>query len=320
MKKIAVVILLTVFSAFSSVSLCFADENLTVWGLKGPSGIGMIRLFENPPKIAGFNVSVEAAGDAGLMAGMLTSGSAKVGILPPNVAAKIASFGKNLKIAAVTGEGMLRLLTADLSIKSIEGLRGKSVSVAGQGSVPEYVFRKILMAHNLKPDTDINMDFSLAYPEIAQSLIAGRISSALIPEPFASMAQNGNSKLYSIADVQAEWIKAGGGGSYPMTVLVIDGAFADANPTVIKIILDACKDSINWVKANPAEAGDLVEKHKLGVRAPVVTMSVPRSNYVFVDAVQAKPQLESLFKTFLEFAPASIGGKMPQDSFYYAPR
>ncbi|MDR1862304.1 MAG: ABC transporter substrate-binding protein, partial [Treponema sp.] len=110
-----------------------AGKDITIYGLKGPSGIGMIRLFEDPPQIRGFNVKVEALAQADLMAARFISGEARVGILPPNVAAKIASSGKNIKIAAVIGAGMLSLLSADPEVRSIEDLRGKTVEVAGQG-------------------------------------------------------------------------------------------------------------------------------------------------------------------------------------------
>jgi NitT/TauT family transport system substrate-binding protein len=71
------------------------------------------------------------------------------------------------------------------------------------------------------------------------------------------------------------------------------------------------------VTANPAEAGALVEKHDLGLSAPVVAAAIPASNYVFQSAVEARPGLESLYRAFLEFAPQSIGGALPADTFYW---
>jgi NitT/TauT family transport system substrate-binding protein len=96
----------------------------------------------------------------------------------------------------------------------------------------------------------------------------------------------------------------------------VDAGFAAANPEVIRIILNAVKASIEWVTAHPAEAGTLTEKHELGLRAPVVTAAIPRSNYVFIPAREARPSLEALFSAFLEFSPVSIGGALPPASFY----
>jgi NitT/TauT family transport system substrate-binding protein len=294
-----------------------AQTPLTIYAIKGPSGVGMIRLFEDPPVISGAKARMEALAQADLMAAKFIAGEAKVGILPANVAAKIASTGKPIQIAAVTGTGMLSLITADPAVQRIEDLRGKQVEVAGQGATPDYVFRRILLAKGLNPDKDLRLGYSLAYPEIAQSLIAGRVSTALLPEPFATMARSGKSSLRLVGDIQAEWIAAGGAGNYPMTVLAVDANFAKAEPAAMQAILSALKASIEWVSAPPAEAGALVENHVLGLKAAVVSAAIPRSNYVYISAKDAKPSIEALFNVFLEAAPASIGGKLPPDSFYF---
>jgi NitT/TauT family transport system substrate-binding protein len=294
----------------------FAQAPLVIYGLKGPSGIGMIRLFENPPSIQGFTVKVEALAQADLLAAKFIAQEAKVGVLPPNVAAKIAASGKPVQIAAVLGNGMLSLLSSDPSIKRIEDLKGKTVEIAGQGATPDYVFRRLLITKGLNPDKDVVLNYSLAYPEIAQSLIAGRASTALLPEPFATMAKSGRSSLQQIGDIQEEWVKAGGAANYPMTVLVVDADFARTRPDALRIIMNAFRSSIEWVVAHPAEAGVLTEKHELGLRAAVVRDSIPRSNFMFTPAVQARPAIEALFKAFLEFSPVSIGGALPKDSFY----
>jgi NitT/TauT family transport system substrate-binding protein len=304
-------ILTLVFTGFSE-----AQSVLTIYGLKGPSGVGMIQLFEHPPQYPGLTIKVEALAQADLMAARFIAGDAQVGILPPNVAAKIASTGRRIQIAAVVGTGMLSLLTSDPAIRRIEDLKGKTVEVAGQGATPDYVFRRILLSKKINPDRDIRLNFSLAYPEIAQSLIAGRVSTALIPEPFATMAQSGKPDLRQVADIQQEWVNAGGSGNYPMIALVVDADFADAQSRVLQTILTAVKSSIEWVVAHPTEAGTLVEKHDLGLRASVVRAAIPRSNYVFIPAVEARPALEALYKAFLEFSPVSIGGRLPVDSFY----
>ena len=292
------------------------SDSLTIYALKGSPGVAIIRLFEEPPQVRGFDVKMEALAQADLMAARFISGEVKVGVLPPNLAAKIASSGKDIRIAAIIGSGMLSLLSSDPTVRGLDGLRGKTVEVAGQGATPDYVFRRILEARGLAPDHDVKLGYSLAPPEIAQSLIAGRVSIGLIPEPFATMARLGRPDLRPIANIQDEWGRLTGGENYPMTVLVVDGAFADANPQAVTAILNAVKDSINWVQAHPAEAGALVEKHELGLSAAVVTVSVPNSSYVFIPAVEGRPSLEALFNAFLEYAPVSIGGALPADRFY----
>jgi len=312
-----------------SVSFCTQTrKKLVIYSVKGSSGVALIQLFEQAPQPPGYEIRAEALAQADMLAALFISGEAKIGILPPNMAAKIASSGKKIQIAAVTGNGMLSLLSADPSVKRIEDLKGKTVEAAVQGATPDFVFRKILLSHGLRPGIDVHLGYALAPPEIAQALAAGRISLALIPEPFATMALAANKNLSVIGDIQDEWIKlqrgtnAAGGvrraeDNYPMTALVVDAAFAAENRILVNNILDRVKDSVQWVVANPQAAGDLAEKYELGLRSAVLRQAIPKSNYVFIPLPQARPALEALFRAFLDFAPASIGGALPKDDFYY---
>jgi NitT/TauT family transport system substrate-binding protein len=233
------------------------------------------------------------------------------------MAAKIASSGKDIQIAAIVGNGMLSLLSADPAVARIEDLRGRSVETAGQGATPDYVFRRILTSRGLKPGGDVRLTYTLAYPEIAQSLIAGRIPLALLPEPFATMALAGRPDLKTVGNIQEEWARAGGTANYPMSALVVDREFARARPDAVRAILAACRASTEWALAHPAEAGALVEKHELGIRADVAAAAIPKSSYVFIPAREARPAVEALFRAFLEYAPESIGGVLPGDGFYW---
>jgi NitT/TauT family transport system substrate-binding protein len=305
---------------FAAVGAVFSQSStaaLTIYTIKGPSGVGMIRLFENPPEVTGYQVRVEALAQADLMAAKFIAGEAKIGVLPPNMAAKIASSGKNIQIAAIVGTGMLSLLTSDPAVTRIEDLKGRTVEAAGQGATPDYVFRRILTARGLKAGDDVRLTYTLAYPEIAQSLIAGRIPLALLPEPFATMALAGRPDLRTVGNIQDEWARAGGTANYPMSALVVDGEFARARPDAVRAVLAGSRASTEWALAHPAEAGALVEKHELGIRADVAAAAIPKSNYVFIPAREARAAIEALFRAFLEYAPESIGGVLPGDGFYW---
>jgi len=307
----------TVIGVFCALSVILAAETqVTVYGLKGPSALGLVHMWETPPLLAGVDVKVQALPSVDIMVAKIINGEAKIGILPPNVAAKLAAAGRPLRIAAVVGNGMLSLLTNDPQVRTIRDLKGSTVEVAGQGATPEYVFRRVLAANGLHAETDLRLGFSLAYPEIAQALIAGRVRTALLPEPFATMARAGSPSLRQVGDVQQEWRKAGGNADYPMTVLVVDASFAAQQPRVLQAIMDAYRASIEWVLANPASAGLLAEKYDLGLKAAVAAASIPVGAYVFVPAPDARVALENLYRAYLEYAPASIGRRMPADELY----
>ncbi len=309
-----------------------SKEPLVVYGLKGPSSVGMAKMFlDNDPSLSP-STPEGAAADASaprasirpeilpgvdIMTAKFAAGEAVAGILPPNVAAKLAAKGVDIQVAAVVGQGMLAILGSDGSIARPRDLAGKTVHVAAAGSTPDYVFRRILAANELEPGVNISLEFSLPTPEITQGLIAGRLDIAVLPEPFASMALRGNKDLHELFDVQSAWKDATGVPDYPMTVLVISREWARQSRTGVEDLMNAYRESVDWVLANPDEASLVAEAAGIGVKAAALRQAIPRSAYRFVNAAAARGELEALYELFLAFEPASIGGALPADSFYW---
>ncbi len=290
---------------------------LRLGALKGPSGIGMVRMFESPPRLSrGDTLELQAVPSADAMAAKLVAGELDAAVLPVNLAAKLYASGLPYRLAAVVGMGMVSVVTTDPAVRTFEDLAGREVHVAGQGATPEYLIRTIAEARGLDPDRDLNLAFRLPYPEIAASLAAGRISLAVLPEPFATQALAGNPRARVPFSLDELWKEATGRPGYPMTALVIRDAVLRDRPVSASALLAAYADSIAWVRAHPGDAGVLVEKHDLGLKASVAAAAIPRSAYVFIPAPDARADVEALLAVFLRIAPKSIGGRLPDPSFY----
>ncbi len=297
--------------------------------LNGPSGIPMAYLFENPPALAGASISFEIAAAADVLLPKLLKGEVDIGILPPNVAAKV--YTKNngaIVVGAVVGNGMLSLITRDTGIRTLEDLKGKTVSIAGQGATPEYMFRYLLAAWGISvapagtvPDEEsVALDFSIPTAEIPAAIISGKINYAVVPEPFSTVAASKDSSIFRAIDIQQEFAAveaAEGTENYPMTVVVIRAEFARQYPELVRWYLDSYRAAVDWTNANPEKAGVLVQKHTLGLLAPVAARVIPNAAYVYQPAREAKPALENLFTIFLNFAPDAVGGSLPDDGFYF---
>lgn len=266
--------------------------------------------------LPGATVNMVAVPTADLMAAKVISGEYDVAVLPVNMAAKLRSAGVPIVLAAIVGDGMVSFLTSDPAVRSLADLRGKELHVAGQGATPDYLIQKLLSRAGLDPSKDLRLSYSLPYPEMAAALAGGKIQYAILPEPFATLALAANPSLRSPIDLGSLWKTATGQASYPMTALVMSARFAKEQPAVARALLEAVNASITWVKANPAAAGLLVEKNDLGLKAAIAEKAIPRSAYVFVDAPAARPSVEALLRVFLDLAPASVGGKLPEDAFY----
>jgi len=304
----------------------FADEKtpatLRVAALLGPSGIGMSYLFTNTPDVGqGTVVSFETAGSVDILLPKMLNREIDIGILPPNVAAKIYNVNSGSIIAgAIVGNGMLSLITRDASIKKLSDLAGKTISVAGQGSTPEYVIRTLLAKSGIPADS-VTLDFSVPTAEIAAALISNKIDYALVPEPFATVAvmngSTGDKPVIRAILLRDVWNANGLGTDFPMTLCVVRKEYAEKYPATVRKFLEAYKTSIQWTNANPAEAGKLVEANNMGLKAPIASKAIPSCNFVFIPADEGKQSIEKLLSTFLAYAPESIGGKLPDGSFYF---
>lgn len=281
--------------------------------LNGPTCIPSAHLLDE---------NVELFADPQALLPKMLKGEIDVGFLPANVAAKVynSSNGKIL-CCAITGNGNLSLITTDASVKQLADLKGKSVAVAGQGATPEYIFRYLLQKNGIKADVKngVSLDFSIPTPQIAAQLISGKIKYAVVPEPFATVAQLKSDKVLAAVDLQSEYEYFEGKGKiYPLTVMVVTKDFAEKNPQELKAFLAEYEKSFKKTLQNPKEAGELCEKFGLGLAAPIIAKSVPKANYVFIPAEnpKAKEKIEELLTIFLSFDSASIGGKLPDENFY----
>jgi NitT/TauT family transport system substrate-binding protein len=291
-------------------------EKVNISVLKGPSGISGAWMMANPPSIPGIQLTFTTAATADLVIAKLVSGEIDGGVLPVNVAAKLYNSGLRICVVASVGDGMVKFLTSDPSIASFRDIQGKEIAIAGQKATPDYLFRYLASAAGLVEDRDYRPVYGLGYPEIAAQLAAGRISCAVLPEPFATQALLLDPKLRSPLDLGALWTKATGLPAYPMSVFVLDSALASRRPDLVKALSSAYEYSIRRTVADPAGTSELAESLDLGMKAAIAKAAIPSSNYVFRPAAASRRNIEALLSIFLGFDAKSVGGRLPDDGFY----
>lgn len=290
---------------------------LRIGAIKGPSGIGMVHLLETPPLLPGGDtLTIDLVGSADAIVARLLAGELDAAVVPVNLAAKLYNSGIDYPLAAIVGNGMIKIITTDPGVATIDNLNHRTVHVAGQASTPEFMLRAVLAHRGLTGEAAPKLVFSLPIPEIAASMIAGRIDLAVVPEPFATMILAGNQSAREAFSLASLWKEATGLDDYPMTAFVIKDSTAQDRPASVQALMAAYEDSIAKMLRDPQTAGILAEKFELGLKATVAAKAIPRSNYVFIDAPSSRPMVEGLLKVFLESAPVSVGGRLPDGSFY----
>lgn len=166
------------------------------------------------------------------------------------------------------------------------------------------------------PENAVTLDFSIPNANIAAALISDKIEYALVPEPFATVAETKSPDVKRVLDIQQLFAHQNGG-FYPMTLLVANAKFAKANKSTVEKFIQAYKQAFEWTVKNPSHAGALAEKNNLGLNAKIVEKAIPNAAFTWKSAPDGRTEIESLLSIFLENAPESVGGKLPADEFYF---
>lgn len=308
--------LLICLSLLLSTAL-FAQEQtskIRVGVLTGPSCIPAAYMMENP-KAESYDLTFETFATPQNLLPKLLKKEVDIGFMPLNVAAKVYNTAnKSLICAAITGNGNLALITKNKNIKRISDLSSETIYIAGQGATPEYIFRYILVQNDM--ENKVKLDYSIPTANLAASLITDKIEYAVVPEPFATIATAKDSSIIYAIDLQKEYTVLSQSETYPLTCLVVRAEFAKKNPEAVKAFLNAYEKSSEWTNKNAAKAGSLCEKHNLGLAAGIVKNAIPKSNYVYIPASEAKQQIEQMLSVFMSFDKTAVGEKLPEDDFY----
>ena len=283
--------------------------------LNGPSGVGLIQLMANPPlQDKGLSVETEAIGAPKVLLGQLINEEWDFASLPVNMAAILYNKGVPYKIAAITGLGNLYLIAPEsYGELKLEDLKDKTVYIPGKNTTPDLIMQLL----SEKKQVPLQYDYSFNPSDLAKALIGGVADIAVLPEPMVTMALSKNPDLQVAADLQDLWEEAyPGKGVFPITVMVVNSGFEEANPILTKEILMAAQDSINWVSANPAEASVLIGEHGFMLPPGVVEKAIPNSNYSFLTGEEALKAADPYFNEVYTLNPAAIGGSVPDGDIY----
>jgi len=292
---------------------------VNIAGLQGPTSIGMIKMIDEKPSL-GTNVAsnYQVVKTPDVLLSKILSKEIDIATVPTNLAAIIYNKGVDYKIAAMNTWGVLYLIGSEENINQWKDLKGKTIYSVGKGTTPDIAARYILEKNGLNFEKDLTIDYTMAHVELAQAVAAEKVKLAILPEPFVTMAISKNPKVNIVFDIQKEWDKASGSnGAFPQTCLMVKEELVSKNPAIVDKFLSEYKESIEWVNVNKAQAGKLVEKNGIGIKAKIAETAIPRCNIRYEDAQTAKAKVESFFKIIFNYSPKDIGGKIPNEGLYY---
>lgn len=314
-------ILLVAMMLISSLASCNAskdDTTVRVAGMTGPTGIGLVKMMKDNENNEKYEFSLYASG--GDVVAKLVKGELDIAALPANSAA--INFNKNnefIQVLAINTLGVLSILEKGDTVKSVADLKGKTIlaPASGKGQTPEYALNYILVKNGLDPKTDVTIEWKSEPSEIIAALKQGKATIAMLPQPAATNAKIKVEGLNTALDLNAEWLKIGGDSKLVTGVIVARKEFVEAHPKAVKEFLKAYESSTKYANENIAETAKLVAEYKIAEEA-VALAAIPNCNITYIAGNEMKTALSAYLKTLFDENPASVGGKLPSDSFYYA--
>lgn len=294
---------------------------LSIMVLNGTTGFGMAKLIsdvEGGTAAVNYKISVET--DASNITAALINGSVDIAALPTNAASAVYNkTDGEVQVLALITRGVLYVVTdGENEVTSFEDLRGKTVYCPAQN--PTFIFSYLCEMNGLKPGEDIIIDNTFAQPaDLRTAMVAGEVGIAVLAEPLITAAVAANDALSVDLDLTEEWDAASPEGSLVQSCVVVRRAFAEENPALVARFLADCEASIAFLDSDTEEASQMIVDAGIFTSAPIAMKAIPKCNLCFIAGRDMQAALGDFLDIMYEIAPASIGGAVPGEDFYYIP-
>lgn len=300
------------------------DHPLRIGSLKGPTSMGLVSLMDRSAKgeaEGNYEFTMVTAADE--LTAKMVGGDLDIALVPANMASILYNkTDRQIQVIDVNTLGVLYVVSADTSIQSIPDLKGKTIYLTGKGTSPDFVLQYLLSAHGLT-SSDVTLEYKSEPAEVAAILKSQPDAIGLLPQPFVTVAMAQNEALQMVLDLTAEWeaLEGTDGGSL-VTGVTICRSNLLSDPTTasdIQLFMEEHKTSAAFANEHVEEAAQLVADAGIIEKAPVAQKALPYCSITYQDGETMKSMLSGYLNVLFEQDPASVGGSLPDDDFYYIP-
>lgn len=299
-----------------------SDVTVRVGSLKGPTSMGLVQLMnqnENGEALGSYEFTMVTAADE--LLGKMVNGDLDIALIPANVASVLYNKTQGgISVIAINTLGVLDVVASDDSIQSIADLKGKTVYLTGKGTTPDYVFH-YLLGENGITDEDITLEFKSEAAEVAAVLKEQPEAIGVLPQPFVTAACAQNENLKIVLDLTKEWqaVQGDGGSQLVTGVTVVRNAFLQEQQPAVDLFLQEHGVSSKFANEEPGQAAEWIAAAGIIEKAPVAQKALPYCNITCITGEDMKAALSGYLQVLADQDAASVGGKLPEDDFYYVP-
>ncbi|MDE7361296.1 MAG: ABC transporter substrate-binding protein [Oscillospiraceae bacterium] len=285
-----------------------------VVALKGPTAMGMTKLMSDSEGSNVYDFEIVAAVDE--ISPMVAQGSADIVCVPANLGSVLYNKTEGgVKALAVNTLGVLYICENGDTVNSVADLKGKTIFSSGKGATPEYALNFILKSNGL--ENDVTIEWKSEHSECLAALLETENSVAMLPQPFVTTAQTKNEGVRVAIDLNDAWDDLGVDSSLLTGIVIARSEFVENNPEAVNEFLSRYHDSVEFVNNNIDEGAALVGKYDI-VPEAVAKKAIPECHIVCIMGSEMKSMLGGYLGVLAENDPKAVGGKLPDDGFYYA--
>lgn len=311
-------------SGAQSTAPAAQDVTLNVATLKGPTGIGMVKLMKDAKDGSTANkYNFTLAGAPDEITAKFIKGEFDIAAVPVNLAATLYNKMKgNVQVMAVNTLGVLYILENGNSIHSISDLKGKTIYATGKGATPEYILNYLLEQNGIDPEKDVTIEYKSEHAELATLMASGKAEICMLPEPNVTSVLRENKDVHRALNLTTEWDKAtekaGKKSTLAQGCIIVNKEFAQKNKGAVDKFLTEYKASVDYVTASAVDASQLVEEFGIMPKALIAELAIPNCNIIFLEGDTMKSTMQANLNVLFQANAKSIGGAMPGDDFYYS--
>jgi NitT/TauT family transport system substrate-binding protein len=309
--------LLTVL-ALLSLSAAFAEPTpVRVGALKGPTAMGMVQMMED--RADAYEFTLAAAPDE--IVPLLVKGELDIAAVPANLGSVLYNNTQGaVKALAINTLGVLYIVERGDTVHSVADLKGRTLVTAGKGSTPEYALNYILRGNGLDPEADLTVEFKSEHAECLAAMLQDESIVAMLPQPFATVAQTKAQDMRVALDLTKEWDALQKGAEAPSAMItgiaVARAAFVEENPEAVARFLADYAESVKFAQDDVEGAAKLIGQFDIFEAGPA-QKALPYCNIVFIAGEDMKARLGGYLAALMAQDPAAVGGALPGEDFYY---
>ena len=288
-----------------------------VGALKGPTAMGMVQMMAE--KADAYEFTLAAAPDE--LVPLLVKGELDIAAVPANLGSVLYNNTQGaVKALAINTLGVLYIVERGDTVHSVADLKGRTLVTAGKGSTPEYALNYILSGNGLDPQADLTIEFKSEHAECLAAMLQDASVVAMLPQPFATVAQTKAEDMRIALDLTAEWNALQEGAEEPSAMItgiaIARADFVERQPEALARFMADYAESVAFTQDNVADAAELIGSFEIFEAGPA-QKALPYCNIVFIAGEDMKTRLGGYLEALLAQDPAAVGGAAPGEDFYY---